>query len=182
MATDDPKHAIIEWLSDPPESLAKMKREQGVLAEAATIQFLKVKSRGQLHLHAVQYESTTKQQWDETCYVERDTAGFWHVKGSLRTKRENRYMVTEEDRKKYPSQPWVKLSGSEGSRCFFLLGYIIDNGFDVTRVRLIASTGQVEEDSVQDGLVLFLIDHPFPLPLEVELYNHSNTLIGRQMS
>ncbi|HZU67933.1 MAG TPA: hypothetical protein VFA09_11710 [Ktedonobacteraceae bacterium] len=180
MVTGNPKQTIIEWLSNPSESFAKAKRDLGNLAEVGTIHFLKSKTHRQLQLYAVQYESTSKQQWIEICCVEQDASGSWQVKSSLRTKKENRYMVTEEDRKRYLSQPWVKLSGSEGPGCFFLLGYIIDNDFNVTRVRLTTSTGQVEEDEVQDGLVLFLINQPFPLPLEVELYNHSNALLGKQ--
>ena len=61
-------------------------------------------------------------------------------------------------------------------------GEIIDNGFDVTRVRLLSEDGQSFEDTVQDGLVLFAVvqDHEVKSPMQAELYNEDGELVWRE--
>jgi hypothetical protein len=61
-------------------------------------------------------------------------------------------------------------------------GEIIDNGFGVTRVRLLSEDGQSFEDTVQGGLVLFAIvqDHEVKQPMQAELYNKDGELVWRE--
>ncbi len=61
-------------------------------------------------------------------------------------------------------------------------GEVIDNGFDVVRVRLVNEAGDVFEDTVQDGLVLFatIQDQEVQWPLQAELYNRAGKLVWRE--
>jgi len=61
-------------------------------------------------------------------------------------------------------------------------GEIIDNGFNVTRVRLVSKDGQVFEDTVQDSLVLFAAtqEQEIQLPMQAELYNSKGELVWRE--
>jgi hypothetical protein len=61
-------------------------------------------------------------------------------------------------------------------------GEVIDNGFDVVRVRLVNDAGDVFEDTVQDGLVLFatIQDREVQWPMQAELYNRAGELVWRQ--
>jgi hypothetical protein len=63
---------------------------------------------------------------------------------------------------------------------FFAHGNVIDNGFDIVRVRLISANGLVFEDVIQDGLVFFASHRKVVRPLQAELYNRSGELISRQ--
>jgi len=58
----------------------------------------------------------------------------------------------------------------------------IDNGFNVTRVRLVSKDGQVFEDTVQDSLVLFAAtqEQEIQLPMQAELYNSKGELVWRE--
>lgn len=53
-----------------------------------------------------------------------------------------------------------------------------DNGQEVARVRLISANGILLEDSVDDGIVLFLDDRYIRTPLQAELYNSQGMLVG----
>jgi hypothetical protein len=60
-------------------------------------------------------------------------------------------------------------------------GHVIDNGLDVARVRLTGSNGQVLEDTVDDGLVLFVTDQKVRVPVQIELYNRSGEVVGKHI-
>ena len=63
---------------------------------------------------------------------------------------------------------------------FWAGGFVRDNGFDVAQVRLISDQGLVFEDTVQDGIVLFVSDQNTSRPVRIEFYNHSGNLVGTQ--
>jgi hypothetical protein len=54
--------------------------------------------------------------------------------------------------------PWVNLAGSGRGGLLWAGGRVLDNGLDVIHVHLIAANSIVLEDTVQDGLVLFMTD------------------------
>ncbi len=97
-----------------------------------------------------------------------------------------RYMVPVHD------HPLIFISGGKGGHApkpdgtkqnqFVAHGDIIDNGFAVTRVRLVNDAGQTFEDSVQDGLVLFacMQEQEVQFPLQAELYNADGKLVWRE--
>ncbi len=59
---------------------------------------------------------------------------------------------------------------------------MLDYGLEVVRVRLISENGIVLEDTVQDGLALFISDRWVERPLQVELYDRSEKLVGRHQA
>lgn len=97
-----------------------------------------------------------------------------------------RYMVPIHD------HPLIFMSGGKGGHApkpdgtkqhqFVAHGDIIDNGFEVTRVRLVNDAGQTFEDNVQDGLVLFacMQEQEVQFPLQAELYNAEGKLVWRE--
>lgn len=65
---------------------------------------------------------------------------------------------------------------------FKAYGQVIDNGFNVTRVRLISETGQIFEDAVENGLVLFAatLEQQAQMPMQAELYDNAGQLVWRE--
>lgn len=61
-------------------------------------------------------------------------------------------------------------------------GDVIDNGFQVERVRLANDAGQVLEDKVEDGYVFFACkpEEQVQLPMQAELYDRQGKLVWRQ--
>lgn len=204
MLPDDSKQALIRDLTN-----AESKREErGCLAKVETIRFLKEKALPGLHAYAIRYTSTTHQQWDEVrCFIQnaheaaevRHTSTTHHQWDGAnritqvthatmcirqtsfggRGKTENRFVTTEEERIEHGSQPWIKLSAMEGAGHWLLYGNLIANGHDVASVRMIPTSGQVEEDEIDDGFVLFLSQGSPPIAFE--LYSPSHTLVGKQL-
>ncbi|HEU5383916.1 MAG TPA: hypothetical protein VFV38_51630 [Ktedonobacteraceae bacterium] len=181
MSINASKQALIDYLTN-----ARSKREErGCLAQIETILFLKEKVTPDYHAYAVRYTSTTGQQWEEAWCMRAnpdrvpENAWVWPTGTGSRTKAENRFVTTEDEQRAHESQPWIRLSGEEKPEGYwFLHGYLIANGYDVARVRMVPASGSVEVDEVQDGFVLFL--KQCSLPIEFELYSPSHALIGKQ--
>jgi hypothetical protein len=183
MKYHDPSYVIVEFLSNPPSEQKLVWQKYGFTAKAMTVHILKEVSIPHYRLQLVKYENEAGQQRHAICLVGQDEAGFWQsfgasfprsafFPGSVAHPPSKEEMDT--------SQPWVLLGGGEGEVSFWADGHIIDHGFDVTRVRLISSNGEVLEDEAEDGFVIFLTDQKIQLPIEAELYNRSGTLVGKQ--
>lgn len=61
-------------------------------------------------------------------------------------------------------------------------GDVIDNGFNVERVRLVNDAGQSLEDSIENGYVFFACkpEEQVQLPMQAELYDRQGRLVWRQ--
>jgi len=195
MTEYDPKQVIIDYLSLPegeiisqpdPDTPAVLKdgrlvrpgilrRGGGMGAKPASVRFLKERSIPHRQVHAVTFEDETGQQWDYVCFVAQDAKGRWHFESG------GGGGGTGGDIKCYParSDPWANLAGGGWEDRFWAGGHVIDNGLDVTRVRLTGSNGQVLEDTVDDGLVLFVTEQKVRVPIQVELYNRSGEVVGK---
>ena len=57
---------------------------------------------------------------------------------------------------------------------------MLDNGFAIVRVQLIAPNGHVLEDTVQNGLVLFWSMEHIGLSLQAALYNRADEVVSQQ--
>ena len=174
------KQAIIEFLSNPPSIHVQVMRQQGDIAKASTIRFLKERSVPHYQLYLVVYEAETGQQRTSICFVKQDEAGLWqlaHLTGEIEG-----HPPTKEERD--TSQPWVRLGSflGRGGTPFCAGGRVIDHGFGVAQVRLIGSNGLVLEDQVEHGFVLFLTDQEIQGPIEAELYDRSGRLVGKQVA
>lgn len=83
--------------------------------------------------------------------------------------------------------PLIAIAGGKGGHAgnqyeFVANGEVVDNGFDVAHVRLVNEAGDVFEDTVQDGLVLFasIQDREVQWPMQAELYNRAGKLVWRE--
>lgn len=194
MIEQDPRQFLKDCLSLPPDSPTTVMyepsppppsnswlggttgscwRASGQGAKAETIQFLKQHTLPQLQLHMVTFENTAGQQWDMMCYIAQDEQGFWHMLGSAGSPRPS-------VRHTSPSFPWVRIVGMNGEHGIWAGGYLTDEAANVYRVRLISKDGEVMEDIVEQGCVLFLTDHPVAGPFQLEAYIDTDALLGAQ--
>ncbi len=81
-------------------------------------------------------------------------------------------------RKMIREHPWANLGGGGWPDHFYAGGRVIDNELDIVRVRLIANNGTILEDTMQDSIVLFVTDAKVELPLQAELYDREDRLVG----
>lgn len=159
-----PEHAIFEWLAHP-----NLKGPEGrplpfrVLAD--TIQL--VKMRGAPH----------RQLWYVTCNADGGSTGTEHWQWTM--------LVSHEDPDRWSAHgvaggggvgdlpprgfPWANLGGSWGRNGFRAGGTVEDAGMGVSRVRLTDSQGRTFEDTVDEGVVLFLSDEAVAMPMRVDL-------------
>jgi hypothetical protein len=74
--------------------------------------------------------------------------------------------------------PWANLGGNWGVDGLRAGGMIEDAGHGVRTVRLTDSGGQVFEDNVENGVVLFLSDLPVESPMTIELFDSNDFFVG----
>ena len=74
---------------------------------------------------------------------------------------------------------WANLGGDWGRGGFRAGGTVEDAGKGVARVRLTDAEGRTFEDTVDDGVVLFISDEPVAMPMRVDLYNAEGRVVGR---
>jgi len=185
MTENDPKQVIIEYISEPlgqiePEpplppgvehkGYRGITRKGGGLgAKVQTIRFLQERTLPDLQLHALTFENEDGQQEHYIWCVRQDMPGHWRSAGGA-----NFHPAENISR----GHPWVNLAGGWSRNFLWAGGRVLDDGLDVVRVRLISENGIVLEDTVQDGLALFISDRWVERPLQVELYDRSEKLLG----
>ena len=185
MTGKDPKQVIIEYISQPlgpiepasplppgferKEPQGIMRKDGGLGAKVQTIRFLQERSLPDLQLHAVTFENEDGQQEYYFWCVRQDMPGHWWSAGGAN------FHPTENILR---GRPWVNLAGGWNRDFLWAGGRVLDNGLDVVRVRLISENGIELEDTVQDGLALFLSNRWVERPLQVELYDRSGKLVG----
>lgn len=157
----DPKQTIIEYLNH-------------TRSDATTISFIKAGNLAFHQLHAVKYEDPTGQWHTGICYVDQDESGHWSVSQTF-------FLFPRREHKGKLEHPDVGLTMSK-KEVFRAWGPVIDNGFGVTRVRLTGSDDIVLEDSVEDGIVLFITEQQPQEPIVVELYNHAKVVVHRRIA
>ncbi len=189
MTEHDPKQAIIDYVSQPlgplepspppppdmqgqgPQPWRATTRSGGGLgARASTVQFLQQRSLPDRQLHLVAFENEAGQRDQWLCCVLQDRPGHWRFAGGANIGSAKSMPVR--------SHPWANLAGGWKGDLLWAGGRVLDNGLDVVRVRLISENGVTLEDTVEDGLVLFVIDQWVQRPLQVELYDRAGNLVG----
>ena len=81
--------------------------------------------------------------------------------------------------------PRANLGGSPGggtSGAYFGGFVESDPAGEVTRVRLVSADGVILEDTVEEGMILFLADRPVDLPLSAELYDQAGRLVAHHVA
>lgn len=179
MTHQDPKQVIIDYVrassvisSDTPVPQTSGWRKQesrgGFSAKPETIRFLKERSLLHCQLHFVTFEDEQGHQTHLSCYVIEENDGTWNMYGGS----------GGAGRGPQRTSPWANLGGGGWPNQFYAGGYVQDNGQDVVRVRLLSHNGVLLEDSVDNGIVLFLSDQPIEQPLQATLYDRQGALVG----
>jgi hypothetical protein len=184
MASGSPEDVIRAYLSSPSVPIATQPvpgavgwrsevSEGGCDAKLETIRFVKVRGIPGRQVHAVTFETQDGRPMSDVCYVRQDDAGDWRFMaaagGSANGSPQREY-------------PWVNLGSGGWPRQFFAGGRVLDNGREVVRVRLRAANGVELEDTVDDGLVLFLTDDEVHVPVEAALIDRGGTIISRHVA
>lgn len=180
MAVVDPTQIIAAYVTEPRVLTSETPigggwQQQtwrgGVGANASTICFLKDRSIPRRRVYAVLFETEGGQRMCWTGHVTQDDTGVWHMTGGA---------GGGDERGPARDQPWANLGGGDGDSDFYAGGTVLSMiGRDVARVRLRAANGTIMEDTVDDGVVLFITDQPVELPLHAELYDQAGTLVGQ---
>jgi hypothetical protein len=103
--------------------------------------------------------------------VAQDTAGRWHIQS-----------ITGGGGRSPPrTMPWVNLVGGGWPATFYAGGRVVDLHRTVARVRVNAANGVVIEDSIDEGLVLFLTDQHVEPPWRAELYDRTGQMLSHHV-
>jgi len=176
MANNDPRQVVRDHLIAPRKLVSQASAPHngsgwrsaishgGMGAKAETIRFLKERSLPGRKVLAGTFENQAGRMMNFTQYLMQNEQGEWEVRGGSGGGEGGSRLVRE--------QPWVNLGGGGWPNDFYAGGHVIDNGSGVARIRLVAANGTILEDSVEDGIVLFLSEQPVDIPLQAELYDH----------
>lgn len=181
VAENEVKQVILDSLDRDPSFGGEIKME--------TVQFLREKTVPGWQMYYMSFEEVDGEKHNMTWILKQRENGMWMLKsfssgGNVR-EAVGKFFAPVHD------HPLLFLSGGTSTEYtnegtyqyeFVAHGEIIDNGFDVTRVRLVNDAGQVFEDIVQDSLILFVgtQDREVQLPMQAELYNPKGELVWRQ--
>lgn len=153
--------------------------------DLTTLHFLREKKRPGWKLYEVTFQETDGEQQRMVFILQQNEEGAWLVSGGgSSTDMQNYWSEIVWPVHDHPLifliENWMSLDNHH-----YLLtahGHVIDNGFDVARVRLVNGAGQALEDMVEDGYVFFACkpEQQVQLPMQAELYNHQGKLVWRQ--
>lgn len=177
-AWPDPRQAVRQFLSSLSDSV-----RESVVARPESIQIVKELGNPDHCCYALRYEDLQGQPRICFCGVTRWDSGLWLITAICW----DRYF-THKVEKPGQQQPWLPLwhvqtdppsLHGRALRAPLIAGLVIDNGFEVTCVRLVDRNGLTLEDTVDDGLVLFLSGQPLVEPIMTELYDSAGRPVGQ---
>jgi hypothetical protein len=174
--TDPARQAVLEELSN---------RSFYGIVDLATLQFLREKQKPGWKLYEVTFQEIDGEQRRMILLLQQNGDGSWHLDSggsSIDMQQEWSKIVAP-----IRDHPLLFLSPqglSLDNQAYFLTAYgdVIDNGFHVKQVRLVNDAGQMLEDTVEDGYVLFTcpLELRVQLPMQAELYDHQGRLVWQQ--
>ena len=181
LAESDAKRAIIEWLCQPSGRLVTQrtlpggwKSESrvggGAEADQSTVRFLKARRLGARELHAVEFRTIEGRNRACVVGVIQSSAGKWDVSG----------MAGGSGSDPPRDHPWLNL-GAWGwpDHGFCGGGKVIGTGREAAgRVRLRFKNGVELEDTVDDGLVLFMTDRVVQVPTSVGILDGGGLILA----
>lgn len=153
--------------------------------DPASIRFLREKQRPGWKLYEVTFQETDGEQHRQIFILEQKDDGSWRRQGggssSDMQKQWSKIFAPVRD------HPLIFL-GTTGlnfdDKQYLTIahGDVIDNGFQVERVRLVNDAGQILEDTVENGYVFFACkpQELVQLPMQAELYDRQGKLVWRQ--
>jgi hypothetical protein len=179
VAENATKQAVLDWLNN------NERHARFAEANLATVQFEREKAIPGWQIYYVTFEDIEGDQQRLDFILRQREDGSWRVNsassGSNNREIAAQFLIPIRD------HPVIFLSGGKTGHAdnqyeFVAHGEVIGNGFNVARVRLVNSAGQIFEDVVEDGLVLFatLQDQEVQWPMQAELYDNTGKLVWRQ--
>ena len=176
MAHQDPKQEIVNRLtrllvSNISKVPAGTPHDGNQGSKYKTLRFLKERAIEGRQVHSVVFENEQGDEMHFTCYIEQNAQGNWQFRGAAGDG------IVGHNPGPVVERAWANLNGGGMPNHFYAGGFVADHGQGVTKVRLIAKCGTTIEDTVEDGMVLFLTDQPVDLPIEAELYDQDNKLV-----
>ncbi len=176
MAHQDPKQEIVNRLtrllvSNISTVTARTPNESNQGAKYKTLRFLKERSIPGRQVHIVVFENGQGNEMHFTCYVEQNAQGNWQFRGAAGDG------IVGHNPGPVVERAWANLNGGGMPNHFYAGGFVADHGQGVTKVRLIAKSGTTIDDTVEEGMVLFLTDQAVDLPIEAELYDQEGKLL-----
>jgi hypothetical protein len=182
VSATDARQTILAWLDALPEAPWAVGPPAGggshdllhpigqpFAAKLATVQFHKQRAISGRQVHALTFEDHDGRSWHWIDQVIQNEAGSWWIMGG------SGWSGAPTVR----PRPWANLAGGGWPHRFFAGGSVLDADAGVVRVRLQSAGGLVLEDTVDDGLVLFITDQALHVPATVELYDRAGALVGR---
>ena len=173
MAHQDPKQEIINKLTRLflPATQKIPAHTTGEERKSHTLQFLKERSIPGRRVYIVAVEDAQEHTMHFTCYVEQDSHGNWQFRGAAGDGMMGSHPGPVFER------AWANLEGGGMPDHFYAGGVVANHEHNVARVRLSTKNGTTIEDTVEDGMVLFLTDQRVDLPIEAELFTADGQLI-----
>jgi hypothetical protein len=145
----------------------------GLDARPETIQFGKMRALARRQVHAVTFTTQAGRRMRFICCVRQDGVGAWQFAGGA---------GGGADSGPHRGYPWVNLGGGGWLQQFYAGGQVLEEGAEVARVRLRAANGTVLEDTVEDGVVLFLTDDAVQMPVAAELLDGSGHVLSQHIA
>lgn len=153
--------------------------------DPATLRFLREKQRPGWRLYEVTFQELDGEQRRMIFMLQQKDDGSWrYYGGGTSSDMQNQWSKVFAPVRDHP----LLFLGTQGSimdnRQYLQIahGDVIDNGFQVKRVRLVNKAGQILEDVVEDGYVFFAckLEEQVQLPMQAELYDQEGKLVWRQ--
>lgn len=152
----------------------------------ATVQFLREKKRPGWRLYEISFQESDGEQHREIFILQQDEDGSWSssVSGGSSGDMQSEWSKMVMSVRDHPLI-FLSASGIRLDNQLYLLtahGHVIDNGFQVERVRFVNEAGQVLEDTVEEGYIFFACkaSQQVQLPMQAEVYDHQGRLVWQQ--
>ena len=180
---DDPREAVLQRLCAPPSSaVGQGKPKNGVAkgwvrgglpqpADPKTVTFRKERAGVKQRIYAVSYSDTIGQVHFDVVGADQQPDGSWSAGGG----------AGGSGNGPVRDKPWVNFGSWWGADLFCAGGLVIGAGADQAQfVELSFADQTTVEDTVDDGVVLFLIEHGVELPATANIFNADRTLLATQ--
>ena len=181
--SDDPREAVLQRLCAPPRSAVRQgKPKNGVAramviggmlqpADPQTVVFRKERAGVTQRIYAVSYSDTVGHPHFNIVGVNQQPDGSWSAGGGAGGSGSGPVR----------DKPWVNFGGWWGPDLFCAGGQIIGAGADQAQCVELSFADEITvEDTVDDGVVLFLIEHGVELPATANIFNADRTLLATQ--
>lgn len=155
------------------------------IVNLATVQFLREKQRSGWRLYEVTFQDTDGELHRLISILQQNDDGSWRWNGGgTSSDMQNQWSKMFAPVRDHPLifLGWQGMNFGDQQYLLIAHGNVIDNGFQVKRVRLVNDAGQVLEDAVEEGYVFFACkpEEQVQLPMQAELYDHQEKLVWRQ--